>query len=341
MNQGPVFIGGLDRSGKTTLRGFLQSHPAFSIPAVGSNLWSYFYRQYGDLSEPRNLERCLDAMMRYKQVRFLEPDWERLRQDFNRGPATYPRLFALLQEQHAEREGKPRWGDQTGLIERYADQVLGAYPDARMIHMLRDPRDRYAGSLQLWPSGKARAGGAAARWLYTTGLALRNLKKHPGRYIVVRFEDLVTQPERTLRTVCAFLGEEFDPRMLRMDGAPDHREKMIRRSHGDPNASPLSAEYIGIYRAQLSKTELVFLQTILRARMRRFGYSLEPIQLSPGERLDYLFKVFPANLIRLAAWLAIETVQHHFPSLFGRKPGANMLVKPPAGEAVTLAEGER
>ncbi len=341
MGQGPVFIGGLDRSGKTTLRGFLQSHPAFSIPAVGSNLWSYFYKQFGSLSHPRNLERCLTAMKGYKQVRFLEPDWERLRRDFLQGQATYARLFALLQQQHAEREGKPRWGDQTGLIERYADQVLGAYPDARMIHMLRDPRDRYAGSLQLWPSGKARAGGAAARWLYTTGLAQRNLKKHSGRYLVVRFEDLILQPEQTLRKVCAFLEEEFDPRMLTMEGAPEHREKMIRRSHGDRGGSPLSSEYIGIYRGQIPAAELVFLQTILGARMRRFGYDLERIPLSRKERRDYLLKEFPLNWIRLAAWMGLETVQHHLPGLFGRKPGANMRVGTTAGEMAGLAEGKR
>jgi hypothetical protein len=280
-------------------------------------------------------------MMRYKQIRFLEPDWERLRRDFRQGPATYARLFALLQQQHAEREGKPRWGDQTGLIERYADQILSAYPDARMIHMLRDPRDRYAGSLQLWPGGKARAGGAAARWLYTTGLAQRNLKKHSGRYIVVRFEDLVAQPEKTLRTVCAFLDEKFDPRMLSMEGAPEQREKMIRRSHGDPYAGPLSTEFIGIYRKDIPATELVFMQTILGGRMRRFGYSLDRIQLSGGERREYLLKTFPVNLIRLTAWLGIETVQHHLPKLFGRKPGANMLVAAPAGETVKLAEGKR
>lgn len=341
MGAGPVFIGGLDRSGKTTLRGFLQSHPAFSIPAVGSNLWSYFYQQYGDLANAQNLECCLNAMMHYKQVRFLEPDWERLRADFRQGPATYARLFALLQQQHAEREGKPRWGDQTGLIERYADQVLNAYPDGRMIHMIRDPRDRYAGSLQLWPAGKGRAGGAAARWLYTTGLARRNLSEYPRRYLVVRFEDMVTDPQKTLQAVCAFLDEEFDPRMLSMQGAPEHRDKMIRRSHGDPTASPLSGAYIGIYREHIPAPELVFLQTVLRLRMRAFAYPPDPIRLSRKERGAYLLKTFPANLARLAAWLALESIQHNFPSLFGRKPSRNMLVKPPAGGQGVLMEGER
>jgi hypothetical protein len=324
---GPVFIGGLDRCGKTTLRAFLQSHPNISIPAVGSNMWTYFYNQFGDLGQTDNFERGLEAMLRYKHVQFLEPDADRIRREFRQGPPSYARLFALFQIHHAEREGKPRWGDQTGMIERYADPILAAYPEAQMIHMLRDPRDRYAGSLALWPGGKARVGGAAARWLYTTLLAKRNLKKYPGRYLTVRFEEMVFETEQTLRRVCAFLGEDFHPEMLAMPGAPDHRDKLIRRSHGDPAKSPLSPDYIGIYRNEVPAQEIALMQAVAKTSLERFGYALEPIQFSPRERMQYLFSTWPLNFARLFAWLVIEFIQHNFPGRFGRKPGSNMIVK--------------
>lgn len=346
METGPVFIGGLDRSGKTTLRGFLQSLPNLSIPAVGSNLWTYFYKQFGDLSDPQNFERCLQAMLHYKQVLFLEPDPDRIRREFLQGARTYPHLFALLQQQHAEREGKARWGDQSGLIERYADPIFRAYPNARMIQMIRDPRDRYAGSLELWPDGKGRAGGASARWLYTTRLARRNLKKYPQRYFVLRFEDMVTDPDRSLRAVCAFLGESYDPQILNMAGAPDQREKMIRRSHGNTSSTPLSSEYIGIYRKQIPLLELTFMQSVLRARLKEFDYHLDPIDLTISQRAEFYFKTVPFNLARLITWLARESLQHHLPGLFGRKPGLNMRVNPAVAstphqqESTEMAGGE-
>ncbi len=326
-SNGPIFIGGLDRCGKTTLRAFLQSHPRISIPAVGSNMWTYFYNQFGDLGRADNFECCLEAMLRYKHVQFLEPDADRIRREFRQGPPTYARLFALFQQHHAEREGKPRWGDQTGVIERYADPIFAAYPDARMIQMIRDPRDRYAGSLALWPGGKARTGGAAARWLYTTLLAKRNLKKYPGRYLTLRFEDMILSPEQTLRRVCAFLGEAFHPEMLAMPGAPDHRDKLIRRSHGDPDRSPLSPQYIGIYRRQVPIEEIAFIQAAAKHSLERFGYALEPIRLSSRERAQYIFSTWPLNTIRLLAWLGVEFVQHNFPGRFGRKPGPNTIIK--------------
>ena len=36
-----------------------------------------------------------------------------------------------------------------------------------------------------------------------------------GDYTMVQYEDLVTHPEETLKSVCAFLGEDFEPRMLK------------------------------------------------------------------------------------------------------------------------------
>jgi hypothetical protein len=331
MNElGPVFIGGLDRSGKTTLRAYLHSHPRICIPPWGSNMWTYFYQQYGDLRDRENFERCLDAMLHYKHVRLLEPDAELIRDQFRGGEQTYARLFELFLRQYAERQGKPRWGAQTGLIERYADEVFGAYPAAKMIQMIRDPRDRYAGSLALWPNGRARAGGAAARWLYTTRLAQRNRERYPHRYLVVRFEDMVLETEATIRRACDFLGEEFHSEMLDMPGAVEHREKLIRRSHGDPDRSPLSPEYIGIYRDEIPTGEWMFIQDIGRRGLTDYGYPLERRQLTPRDRLKYTMSTWPLNVARMLAWLGLEAVQHNLPAYFGRTPGANMFVERPS-----------
>ena len=334
MERGPIFIGGPDRCGKTTLRAFLVSHPNISIPAVGSNMWTYFYGQYGDLAAGKNFERCLEAMVHYKHVRFLKPDAERIRQEFRQGPATYARLFALFQQHHAEREGKPRWGDQTGYIERYADPIFAAYPGAKMIHMLRDPRDRYEASLALWPKGKGRAGGAAARWLYSANLATQNQKSYPDRYRIVRFETLIVKPEQTLREVCAFLQEEFTPDMLAMTGAPDHRAKLTRELSDHPEMHPLSDSFIGRYRQALPKREVAFLQAMLERQMAAFDYPVEPIRFSLVDRLLYALVDYPANRLRMASWLARESIQQNHPAWFGRKLGAERIIADPVKNKV-------
>lgn len=326
MHPGPIIIGGPDRCGKTLMRALLASHPNIAIPDVGSNMWTYFYRQYGDLARPENFERCLLAMLRYKHVRFLKPDANRLRQEFQQGERTYGRLFALFHEHYAERMGKPRWGDQTGLVERYADDVFAAYPTAKMIHMLRDPRDRYEASLALWPDGRGRAGGATARWLYSVGLARRNLNRYPDRYRIVRYETLVRQPEATLRSVCEFLGEDYIPAMLMLDGAPCFRDQADRTSGDVIEGTALSTAYIGRFKSKVPKREVAFIQACAAQAMVAHGYDLVPNSFSVRDWPLFYFVDFPANTARLITWRTIEAVQHNFPATLGRKPATKMIV---------------
>ncbi len=327
MDCGPIFIGGPDRCGKTTMQAFLVSHPNISIPAVGSNMWTYFYGQYGSLSRPENFERCLQAMVQYKHVAFLQPDPDRIRREFWQGPPTYERLFALVHEHHAERTGKPRWGVQTELIERYADLVFVAYPGAMMIHMIRDPRDRYEASLARSPDGKGRAGGATARWLYSVRLASRNQRKYPDRYKVVRYETMVMHPEVTIREVCAFLDEEYTPAMLTMENVPRFRKGYDEESHGTSGQqTPLSTAFIGRYRQAIPKREIAFMQRYARREMLAYDYALEPIQFTRGDRLAFAVVDWPLNLARMVAWRILEIMQHNFPALIGRKPAANQVL---------------
>ncbi len=327
MDERPIFIGGPDRCGKTTIQAFLTSHPSIAIPAVGSNMWTYFYGQYGDLGQANNLEACLDALFQYKHALFLQPDRERIRAEFGRGETTYARLFALFHRHYAERMGKSRWGDQTGLVERYADPIFAAFPEARMIHMIRDPRDRYAASLTMWPDGKGRAGGAAARWLYSVQLAQRNQKRYPDRYRVVRFETLVEQPEETLRELCTFLDEPFTPLMLTMAGSPGHRAKLCGEMDDQSGPVPLSTRFIGSYRGVVPPEEVAFMQMAARPQMEAFGYVPEPMNFAAAERLRFILFHTPLNLARLIAWRSWEALQHAFPGQVGRQPAQQKVVK--------------
>ena len=326
--RGPIFIGGPDRCGKTTLRAFLTSHPNISIPAVGSNMWTYFYRRFGDLANRKRFECCLNAMLHYKHVKFLQPDADRIRREFLAGEPTYARLCALFQRHHCEREAKPRWGDQTGLVERYADEIFTAYPGVKMLHMVRDPRDRYEASLALWPQGKGRVGGATARWLYSTRLGKRNLRRYPGRYMLVRFESLVTDTERVLREVCAFLDEDFVPQMLRMEGASKFRLDLENGSGAKAGDSLLSTEFIGRFRTQMTAAEIRFMQSFAGPEMRQFDYDLEPVPMSDGDRTLYAVRDLPLNFLRMTAWLGIERAQQRFPRFVHRSIDPKKRLRP-------------
>jgi hypothetical protein len=267
---GPIYVGGAGRSGKTLMRWLLSSHSRVAM-SCRADMWPRFYGRHGDLDRPRNLERCLRAMLARPQVAALVTDPERIRRDL-RGSPTYGRLFALVHEQHASRCGKPRWGDQSGAIERFAAPVIAAYPDARILHLIRDPRDRHeAVAARARPPRPGAAWRSAASWHRSARWARRNAARWPDNYRIVRYETLVRYPEQTMREVCAFLGEGFEPGMLRLDTA-----RRYDRDREGPGGSPISTAYLDRHRGRVGAVDLAVIQRLTAGPMAEFGYPLEP-----------------------------------------------------------------
>lgn len=210
----PVFIGGLANSGKTPLRIALDLSPRISITRK-TYLWRRYYGRYGDLGDPENLMAILDTMKRDSNLDQLSPEFERVRAEFVGGRASYCHLFGLLHAHHAERLGKPRWGDQEGLIERFADAIFESWPETRMIHLVRDPRSQVP-LRAIQSIGKL--GWFTAKWSESADLALTNSSRYPGRYRVIRYEDFAANPEDTVRDVCSFIDEEYSHDMVHAVG---------------------------------------------------------------------------------------------------------------------------
>ena len=301
MGRGPIFVGGLERTGTSLIYALLASHPNIAMTRR-TNWWTYFDGHYGDLADDANLDRCLTAMMRYRRHRKLEPDRDRLRAEFRAGERSSCRLFALLEEQHAERVGKPRWGDKSLHTERYAERVFECFPDARILHMVRDPRDRYASALKRWKSNRGGVGSATAAWIASVRLGERNEKRYPDRFRIVRYETLAHDPEATLRELCAFIDEPFDPAMLAMGGAADFREAGGNSSFGRFASGHISTASIGRYRKVLSESQVAFMQALAGTAMAVHGYEASPISLSGSEALRYRLLERPMNVALMAAW---------------------------------------
>ena len=111
----------------------------------------------------------------------------------------------------------------------YAHNLLEAYPEARIIHVVRDPRAVLASQKNRWAM---RANGndgvplsetvrvrmnyhpfTVTRLWNSANAKAQELKQHP-RFCIVRFEDLTSDPQTTIRRVCQFLHLEYSAQML-------------------------------------------------------------------------------------------------------------------------------
>ena len=109
-------------------------------------------------------------------------------------------------QDRAERQGKPRWGDKTPLYMSQLSLLDRLLPDALWVHLVRDGRDAALSFLELpegfsgktWAQPRTPAQ-FAARWRTEIRAARRLGSRAGGRYLELRYEDLVAEPERELR----------------------------------------------------------------------------------------------------------------------------------------------
>lgn len=296
-NARPIFVTGPDRSGTSLMFAVLGSHPNISM-VRRTNLWRWFYGQYGDLSQPDNFEACLQTMLRYTRMDGLHLDPDRIRREFWQGDPSYGRLFDLVHSHHAELFGKSRWGDKSLHTEHHAAQVFAEFPNATIIHMIRDPRDRYSSIIKRYAGRKKGVASTTAQWLSSVARATRNAQRYPGRYLAVRYESLAQQPEETLHQVCEFIGEEFSPCMLRMDGIPEHRDGG-NSSFGRLEPGKISARSVGRYRTVLTPQEVAFIQGHAGSQMAEYHYDLDAVHFATKERMSFYLAEFPLTSVKL------------------------------------------
>lgn len=298
MKRGPVYIAGVSYSGKTQMRLMLSAHSNIVITRR-TYMWRRYYNRFGNLRDPENFERCLETMLASKHIQVLNPDPDRIRREFRQDKPNYALLFAIIHRHFAEAQGKARWGDQQGLLENDADLLFTAEPQAVIIHMVRDPLNRIGESVATSAHRKAKIGWETSLWRRSSRLALRNLKQYPLRYMVVQCEQLFAYPEKTLREVCLFLGEDFHPEMLAVEGLA---EMGVDVPQAFNKAKQGAGGKNGLDQDVLTPAERSFIQARVRREMSALGYLKSEQSLSFMNALKYALLDYPLNLAGAILW---------------------------------------
>lgn len=118
----------------------------------------------------------------------------------------------------AERTGKVHWCEKTphNILSPHPRRL---FPDCKMIHILRDPRDVAASMISGHAWGPQLLADALA-WVvefYRSWLGLRRDYQNDPNYHEIQFERLVAEPEKELSRLCRFLGLTYHPAMNRVD----------------------------------------------------------------------------------------------------------------------------
>jgi len=222
----PIFLVGAERSGSTLLRLMLDGHPCIA--------WLNEFEYAVDLMKNDGACPTVDAYAQWLSThRIFQASGLCL--DMNRSYADNVRSFL---DQHRSRRNRPIVG---ATVHRHFDRLLHLWPNARFIHIIRDPRDVARSCIGMGWAGNVHHG--VERWLAAERLWDRLAERvTPSRRLDLRYEELVRSPDRTLRDACAIIGVAYDSAMVEIDA---------RSTYERPNA-----RFANQWASKLSPTEI-------------------------------------------------------------------------------------
>ncbi len=244
----PVFfVVGFMRSGTTWLMRMLDAHPEVLCRGEGRIFgagWKRKALKKNDVDRPASslYEALLDA--EYLRLWVERSVWSRDGDPREHIEAMTRMAAGYFMTRELLKSGKRLVGDKSPLLnDRMVREISRIYPEARVIHIIRDGRDvAVSAAFHLWnfgnvkegteiaekraayradPEGFVRSGRSiftgdqlrtlASDWSsYTGGAAQDGPALLGDRYMEVRYEDLVADPERHMRNIFSFLGAVSD-----------------------------------------------------------------------------------------------------------------------------------
>ena len=284
----PIFLVGALRSGTTMFRLMLTHHRSI-------HFWGEF--EYAVCQARGNSWPDLPDFLQWAET---DRDFINARLQIDK-TLTYPELIRSFVAQHVARTDKPFFG---ATVHSRFDLLPELWPDARFIHLLRDPRDVARSVVQMGWAGHPFY--SARHWVDVErrwdGLA----KVVPAaQRFELRYENLVRRPAAELTRVCAFLGLPYDPGMPTYD-----------RNSAYALPDPALIEQ---WRSKLTRREVALVEIACDDLLAERGYvpvnvpaavpgALERLQLAAVDRFNKT--AFAINKLGWSLWTQRYVARH-------------------------------
>ena len=294
---------GCPRSGTTLLQTLLDAHPNIAIPPE-SHLFRRFaplFPRYGDLQEESNRKLLVKDLL--NDVRIREWHLELSVEEFCARLKNYSlrEIVSVLFEAYAEKEGKIHWGDKTPSNVLFLPQIKSLFPEAKVIHLVRDGRD-VAESLSRALFGTKSIDTIAYRWKESI-LAFRQFVARFGQEdsIEVKYEDLANDPQHEISKILDFF-EEGDLKIG--NGIPDTptRSYYIQKYPVHQMLrEPVSNRKVGIFLKKMKSRKIEIFETIAGNLLESYGYhcvTARKAQIQLWERISFFLSDYCLRYLR-------------------------------------------
>lgn len=266
----PIFLTGFARSGTTWVNQLFRDYFDAGFVNEGQFIVSFGLRlgRYGDLNRDVNHERLLrdlakdDFFAILKRNYAVEIDWN----EVAASRRTFSAMVLEVLRQISRKMGKSRIGSKYPVFGRYLDLLNALFPDCRVVHVVRDGRD-CALSHQHMKWGHQNVYSAALHWRNYLHKARNGARQMSGRFLQIRYEDLLAKPESSMATL-----EEF----VTGTQAGSITESFLR------DRKQLKPEKIGRWRHSMSPRAQAIFEAVAGDTLLQYGYPLTGTRYLPS-----------------------------------------------------------
>jgi hypothetical protein len=275
-NTAPVFVLGCPRSGTTLLYHMLLSAGGFAVYRSESNVFNLLAPRFGGMRSPQDRKNLLDVWLKSKLFQVSGLDATEIRDKVIaecRSPGDFLRI---VMQEIAHHQRVPRWADCTPEHLLYLQEIKRQIPNALFIHIIRDGRDvALSYSKQGWSypflwDRNHRLGVAGLYWEWLVRRGREQAQKLSADYREVRFEELITEPQKTLAQIASFIDHNLDYERIRRAGIG---------SVSEPNTSFTQEEDgsfnpVGRWKKKMSAAEVSHFEDVVGDLLAELGYEL-------------------------------------------------------------------
>ncbi len=278
LNENPIFVVGVFRSGTSLLCSLLNQNPKIAL-MFECDVWNFprpllNFRFKGNWAE--RIEFYNQALSRHQLV--SGEDYSSLKTI--RAPMDLYRAFG-------QKKGAVVSGEKSPFYCHRLVQLDELYPRAFFILVWRNPSEVYRSILKAGQTSRFFGRpGMLSRMIYQQEQAIRQaarIEQAGARVLRVDYADIVDRTEKTCQNICAFLGVEYDERMLRLNAAdlsaiykaPHHaylRRGIIERQKYDRElVPPRLAQKLERYRCRWERLQSDWLKPKASASLQQPG----------------------------------------------------------------------
>ena len=307
----PVFIVGCPRSGTSFLYHLLLSAGGFARFHTQMNVFDVLEPIFGDLSSPENKKLMMREWLRSKAFVVSGLDASEIEAQVLAECRSGSDFLRIVMDGVALKQGVDRWVDSTPTNVPHMMRIGHDFTEAQFIHIIRDARDvalsldkrKWSRPLPWDKNRSLLAAGLYWEWIVRKG---REYGTRLGsRYMEVRYEDLVEEPEPALQQIAAFLQHDLNYAHIQETSVGSVKKPLtsfkedLKEGHFSP---------VGRWKGIFPADQLKRFEQLIGRYLQELGYPLsDPANLSANSLALRKMRWTYRNFYEFKQWAKINT----------------------------------